>query len=110
MQGDPFVRFLLAVIAASLLVLVAQGFGIGAEESEPELEAGRYSLSMMRGRRGQALLRLDTRTGEVWRTTPDGTSEWVLLGVGSESEPAERAVPKLPPVPRKPLEPVQPAP
>jgi hypothetical protein len=104
MQGDSFVRFLLAVIAACLLVLVAQGFGMGEEEAE--LEAGRYSLSMMRGRGGQSLLRLDSQTGEVWRTTPGVNDTWTLLGTGS-SQPDEPAtlIPKLPPVQRAPLRP-----
>ena len=97
MQGDNVVRFLLTVIAAALVVLVIQGFDRsgGGEDEAGELSRGRYTLNMMRSRRGQMLLKLDSHTGRVWRTNPDGSDAWSEVGAGEpSSEPeAEAASP-----------------
>ena len=69
-----------------------------ARESPPgaslaSLEAGRYSVRVIPGRLGSALLRLDTKTGEVWllhlNTRP---RRWVSIPVrGSTAEAAKFA-------------------
>jgi hypothetical protein len=103
MQGDNVVRFLLTLIAAALIVLVVQGFDRGGASEEVEA-AGRYTLNMLRTRRGLTLLRLDSHTGQVWSTNPDRGDAWTEVGTGSDMAPEPEDAAESP-APRMPLKP-----
>ena len=99
MQSDPYVRAILTVIALCLIVLVAQGYGLGREEPEPAPPEGLWQLQVVRTGLGgpPTLLRLNTATGETWHVRFGSNQEWVLMGVPKEdAAPAQPAPPPAP--------------
>lgn len=119
MQADPVTRLLLALATLALFVLVAQGFGL---ESDAEQQRGPYSMTLVRVPAGYAVLRLDTRTGQLSRTSLREGEAWVALGEEApvEEAPAEEApvegapepapAAATPTAPAEPASPTQPAP
>jgi hypothetical protein len=102
MQADPVSRLLLAVATLALLVLVVQGSGLG---SDAEGQRGRYSMTLVRVPAGYAVLRLDTRTGELSRTSLREGEPWVALGQPAPLEevpPEAAAEPEPAPAPEAP--------
>jgi hypothetical protein len=112
MQSDPYARAILTFIALCLLVLVAQGLGLG-EREEPELAEGRgqWSLQIIRTGLGgpPTLLRMNTATGEVSQTRLGASEGWTLVGVPKEAGAAPAAAPEGAAAPPAPAEaPAQP--
>ncbi len=95
MSTDSFTRVLLILILACLLLLAAQGSGLGGADDE---WIGRYAVSVVPLRRGNPfLVRLDTTTGQTHtrRMTRQGEFPWVLVedaeAGGPETEGKESA-------------------
>ncbi len=115
MQSDPYSRAILTFIALCLLVLVAQGFGLGErEELEGEAAEGRgqWSLQMLRTGIGgpPTLLRMNTATGEISQTKFGGDEGWTPVGVPKQAAatPADAAAPAPAPTQAPEAPPAQP--
>ena len=124
MTADGYTRTLLTVIAVLLLLLVIRSFVPAVSGEAGELEAadanrGRDELQNARmGRAAQALMRIDTATGDTWRM--QGRANEAFWSIVSNEEPeedeAQAAAPAAPTPPRVPGQrpdlpaaPVQPA-
>ena len=85
---DAYVKTVLTVIAACLLLLVAQGFGLaGTPGASPET-AGRYLLQPIPMAR--LLIRMDRVTGETWTTSIKGEEADIWMPIDEfPTEPAE---------------------
>jgi hypothetical protein len=95
METDAYTKAVLTVVAVCLLLLVAQGFGLG-----PELgaKAGSGSAeiadSSSAGKRfeflpipmARAAFRMDNQTGETWWMKFPGGRAWVPIDEGGEAE------------------------
>lgn len=77
MNNDPALRVLLGLILLCLLVLIAQGFGLGSSAEGP------YRVSVIKSKTPW-LMRFNTVTGQVEQYQMRGERHWVTLG---EREP-----------------------
>jgi hypothetical protein len=77
MAVDLYTRIVFTVIAACLVLITAQGFGLGGARSASE-EPNRYQLTAIPGQ--GLLLRVDQTTGETWTMNiRGGLSGWRLV-------------------------------
>ena len=108
MQTDLYTKAALGVIAASLVVLAAQGFGVGARgAAAPAAPEPSYAepykflpIPMMR-----LAFRMDSQTGETWWTALPRGAVWTRIAEpgeaapAAEPEPAPAARPEAPVIP-----------
>jgi len=86
MSADATTRALLILILACLLILVVQGFASCGQ--------GRYQVTTL-GSEAPGLIRVDTKTGALWKLEPrnDG-NRWVPIVAPEEAGAATRAAPQ----------------
>ena len=85
---DAYVKTVLTVIAACLLLLVAQGFGLGGTPGATPDATDRYVLQPVPMAR--LLIRMDRVTGRTWTTSIKGEEADLWLPVDEfPDEPAE---------------------
>jgi hypothetical protein len=77
---DSYTRVVLGVVALCLLLLVLQGFGLGAEPPEVPAVSSDNRFRVTALPRTQSLIRFDGRTGDTWRSPlRDDAMEWQFI-------------------------------
>ncbi len=108
MASDGYLKAVLTVMAACLVVLVAQGFGVGSRVCGATAvggahKEGRYQIVPIPIAR--TLLRLDQATGKTWRSSLPKPMAWAEVDESAgpdsgadetEETPAPPAVPPSP--------------
>ena len=91
---DSYTRVVLGVVALCLLLLVLQGFGLGAEPPEVPAVSSDNRFRVTALPRTQSLIRFDGRTGDTWRSPLRDAMEWQFIEERRE-EPVEETEEEL---------------
>lgn len=95
METDAYTKAVLTVVALCLLLLVAQGFGLGpASGAKAGCEVADAADSTTAGKRfeflpipmARAAFRMDNQTGETWWMKFPSGRAWTPIGEGGEAE------------------------
>lgn len=86
MSTDPYARAILTIVAVCLILLVAQGFGLGSGAAPQQTEVvPRYRVVAIPFAR--SILRMDEQTGEAWRFNLAAGGAWDRIEEPSASSP-----------------------